>query len=202
MLNKLKNISYPHIRILLILSYFTKNVPTHFSLCKSVILCRCSNVTPLTEVGHAGSNLQLNICEKSSFTTLQKGHSRFDGYSPIKLIFFSNIFNLASKIIWAYSGSNSVRYMGCSNLVYLIYDAFFTWEHSLQNVWKTNLLTWLFTVVFHQGFDRFSMLRSFRGRSYFPRKPRTLFGQLGSNSYFSISMYASHTGSDQTLLNT
>ena len=38
MLGKLKNISYPHIRILLILSYFIQNLPTHFSLCKSVLL--------------------------------------------------------------------------------------------------------------------------------------------------------------------
>ena len=51
------------------------------SLCKSVILCRCSNVKPFIEAGHTGPNSQLNMCENSSFTTLQKGQSRFDGYS-------------------------------------------------------------------------------------------------------------------------
>ena len=107
-LNRLKNISYPQIRILLILSYFIKSFPTHFSLCKSVILCRCSNVKSLIEAGQTGPN------STSSFTTLQKGHSRFDGYSPLKLIFLSSISNLALlalKIIWAYLGSNSVRYV-------------------------------------------------------------------------------------------
>ena len=68
-LSRLKNISYPQIRKLLILSYFIKNFPTHFSLCKSVILCRCSNVKPLIDTGHTGPNSQLNICENSSFTT-------------------------------------------------------------------------------------------------------------------------------------
>ena len=82
-LSRLKNISYPQIRILLIFSYFFKNFPTHFSLCKSVILCRCSNVKPLMEAGHTGPNSELKICENSSFTTLQKGHRGFDEYSPL-----------------------------------------------------------------------------------------------------------------------
>ena len=68
-LSRLKNISYPQIRKLLILSYFIKNFPTHFSFCKSVILCRCSKVKPLIDAGHTGPNSQLNICENSSFTT-------------------------------------------------------------------------------------------------------------------------------------
>ena len=44
----------------------------------------------------------------------------------------SNISNLALKIIWEYLRSNSVRYVGCSNLVYLIYDAFFNCEYSVH----------------------------------------------------------------------
>ena len=84
-LNRLRNISHPQIRKFLILSYFIKNFPTYFSLCKSVILCGCSNVKPLIDAEHTGPNSQLNICENSSFTTLQKGHCRFDVYSPLKL---------------------------------------------------------------------------------------------------------------------
>ena len=173
MLNRLKNISYPQIRKLLIFSYFRK-FPTHLSLCNSVILCGCSNVKPHIDAGHTGPNSQLNICENSSFTTLQKLHRRFDGYSPLKLIFMSNISNLALKIIWAYLGSNSVRYVGCcSNLVYPIY-VLFNCERSLHNVWKTNFLTWLLTIIFHCGFDRFWILRSLRGRLYFFQSTRNL----------------------------
>ena len=90
-------------------SYFTKNFLAHYSFCKSVILCRYPNVKPLKEAGHAGHtgpNSQLNICEKSSFTTIQKGHSRFDGHSPLKLTIMSNITNIGLKIICAYLGSN------------------------------------------------------------------------------------------------
>ena len=43
----------------------------------------------------------------------------------LKFIFMSNISNLVLKSFGHTLGSNYVRYVGCSNLVYPIYDAFF-----------------------------------------------------------------------------
>ena len=46
-----------------------------------MILCRCSNVKLFIEAGLTGPNSQINIYENSSFTTLQEGHSKLDGYN-------------------------------------------------------------------------------------------------------------------------